>query len=413
MRPNSKSEAPATREKTETAKASKSLTAVLHWQGQDCSFSDACHFSSLTRADDDWPEILHGPLEKAFAGEGQCLELEPGSLLPARRPEWLQEIPITDYRSRCGQQYGSEPALGRFYSRHCFDGIGNEIPAETWGRVIHLEPSRIHVDFNHPLSDKPLRLALRPGSPTSTTHAGIRSLRHWLGLPGPGMQDRLMEAETDFWQDRPYERRDPGDDAEFFREPSLTPFWDRVALAEVSRLYRRQIRPGSRVLDLMAGVHSPLQEAKIDDLEIHCAGLNAIELEHNPVCRHRRVFDVNGSRPLPWPDASFDALLIHAAIEYVCNPERLFDEIHRVLKPGGRMIVSFSDHFLPQKVIRIWEKITLYERPGLVLAWLRRQGGFSNFGSSSLCGRPRPAEDPRYQQRKDSDPVLTVWAERT
>ena len=77
------------------------------------------------------------------------------------------------------------------------------------------------------------------------------------------------------------------------------------------------------------------------------------------------------------------------------------------------MIVSFSDHFLPQKVIRIWEQITLYERPGLVLAWLRRQGGFSNYGSSSLCGRPRPAEDPRYEQRKDSDPVVAVWAERT
>ena len=73
-----------------------------------------------------------------------------------------------------------------------------------------------------------------------------------------------------------------------------------------------------------------------------------IELEHNPVCRHRRAFDVNGNRPLPWPDASFDALLIHAASEYVCEPERLFDEIHRLLSPGGRLIVSFSDHFLPQ-----------------------------------------------------------------
>jgi len=158
MRPNSKSEPPTSRDKREATKASKALTAILQWQGQDCFFSDACFLLSPHRYDSGWPEILSDPLEKLLGGEEQCLEFEPGSLLPARQPEWLQEMPIASYRHHCRIQHGPKPALGRFYPRECFDGIGSDIPAEAWGRVIHLEPSRIHVDFNHPLAGKPLRL---------------------------------------------------------------------------------------------------------------------------------------------------------------------------------------------------------------------------------------------------------------
>ena len=396
----------------ETANAPQALTVRLHWQGQDCSFSDACHLPFPRHGATGWPEILARPLKQAFTGKAQSLELEPGTLLPAWQADWVREIPTSDFSNLCATRHGARPALGRYYPRECYGQIGNDIPADAWGRVIQLEPDRILADFNHPLSDRPLRLELQPGSMPASALASPRSLWHWLHLPGPGIQDRLPTTETDFWNDQPYQRRNTGNDADFFRKPSLTPFWDRTALTEVSRLYHQMIRPGSRVLDLMAGVHSPLQEAGIEGLEIHCAGLNAIELEHNPVCRHRRVLDVNRIHSLPWPDRSFDALLIHAAIEYVCNPEQLFDEIHRILKPGGRLIISFSDHFLREKVIRIWEQLTLYERPGLVLAWLRRQGGFANFASYSLCGRARPADDPRYGQRKDSYPVIAVWADR-
>ena len=45
-------------------------------------------------------------------------------------------------------------------------------------------------------------------------------------------------------------------------------------------------------------------------------------------------------RTLPFSDKSFDGVLCTQVLEHVPNPEALFTEIHRVLRPGGRLILS-------------------------------------------------------------------------
>lgn len=43
---------------------------------------------------------------------------------------------------------------------------------------------------------------------------------------------------------------------------------------------------------------------------------------------------------LPFPDASFDAVLCTEVLEHIPDPTETIREIHRVLKPGGRLILT-------------------------------------------------------------------------
>jgi SAM-dependent methyltransferase len=47
--------------------------------------------------------------------------------------------------------------------------------------------------------------------------------------------------------------------------------------------------------------------------------------------------------PLPFPDAAFDRVLSHNVLEFVPDPVRLAAEAGRVLRPGGRVMLSHSD----------------------------------------------------------------------
>lgn len=51
------------------------------------------------------------------------------------------------------------------------------------------------------------------------------------------------------------------------------------------------------------------------------------------------------ARELPWPDATFDVVILHFILAVAPEPERIARESARVLRPGGR--VSILDKFVP------------------------------------------------------------------
>jgi len=49
-------------------------------------------------------------------------------------------------------------------------------------------------------------------------------------------------------------------------------------------------------------------------------------------------FEVADAEQLPFPANSFDVVYAHGVVQYTANPQKLVDECHRVLKPGGQAI---------------------------------------------------------------------------
>lgn len=52
---------------------------------------------------------------------------------------------------------------------------------------------------------------------------------------------------------------------------------------------------------------------------------------------------------LPYEDNSFDVITNAVSVDYLTRPIEVFKEMHRVLKPGGQAIMSFSNRCFPTK----------------------------------------------------------------
>ncbi|GFH06284.1 methyltransf_11 domain-containing protein [Haematococcus lacustris] len=133
---------------------------------------------------------------------------------------------------------------------------------------------------------------------------------------------------------------------------------------KVTQLYRERIPPGSSVLDLCSSWVSHLPD-EVSYARVVGHGMNAAELARNPRLDTFFVRNLN-TEPRGWAadDNSFDAVLCCVSavagrcpvcsVQYLQQPEEVFSEVHRVLKPGGVCIVTFSNRMFPHKAISAW-----------------------------------------------------------
>jgi SAM-dependent methyltransferase len=106
-------------------------------------------------------------------------------------------------------------------------------------------------------------------------------------------------------------------------------------------------------------------------------GLNGEELARNPRLDHYFVQNLNQKPKLPLEDQSFDAVLNTVSVQYIQYPEAIFSEIHRVLKPGGIAIISFSNRMFYQKAIQAWRDGSEGDRTKLVEGYFAAVPGFT------------------------------------
>lgn len=308
-----------------------------------------------------------------------------------------------------------EPRAGRFYPRAFIGGSRGIFPEEILPfRIGSVSDDMICCDLNNPLSTMPLDLQARIldiwESPEE--HGGsCNDIAEMITANGPGMQARWRDMPTDFWQDIPFSRMAGEPDAGFYAQPRMVSHVDATAAAQIAGLYRRLLPEGGRVLDLMASWESHLP-ADHGLAEIVGLGMNVEELDANPLLRGYRIQDLNLKPALNYADNAFDAVICSLSAEYLIKPFEVFAEVARVLRPGGRFILSFSNRWFPPKVINIWQDMHEFERPGLVLEYFLRDSLFDELETWSIRGLPRPADDKYASRQTDSDPIYAVWGSK-
>jgi SAM-dependent methyltransferase len=190
-------------------------------------------------------------------------------------------------------------------------------------------------------------------------------------------------------------RQDPTPDLRFYAAPRLVTHIDDAAIAAVGALYD-ELRVEGRVLDLMS---SWISHFTAPPAELVVLGLNARELAANPAAAERVVQDLNADPGLPFPDGSFDDAVCAVSVDYLTRPLEVFAEVARVLRPGGRLVCTFSNRCFPTKAIRGW---LATDDPGRVRIVRRYFELTPAFGP--------PASDLRTDPYAAGDPLYAVWA---
>ena len=195
------------------------------------------------------------------------------------------------------------------------------------------------------------------------------------GLP-PGAFDKL-DAEED----------------EYFYEPArLVCHIDDGAIAALTGFYRTALPEGGVLLDLMSSWVSHLPP-EIDYAEVIGHGMNKDELAANPRLSRWFVQNLNRETKLPLPDASIDAAMICVSIQYLQQPVAVLRDLQRVLRPGGLIIISFSNRCFPTKAVAVWRALDDAGHAKLVEHYLR-QAGFANIETHRLAEWVEDVSDP-------------------
>jgi len=191
-----------------------------------------------------------------------------------------------------------------------------------------------------------------------------------------------------------FARQDESPDPHFYADPRMVLHIDEATVAALSRHYAASLAPDSDVLDLMSSWVSHLPPA--DELALGRVvglGMNAEELAANPRLASWDVHDLNATPRMPYPDASFDAVLCAVSIQYLTRPVEVLADAARVLRPGGRVLIATSHRCFPTKAIRAWHVLPPGERMQVIGAYLERAGGFA---APELLDRSPPGADPLW-----------------
>jgi SAM-dependent methyltransferase len=115
---------------------------------------------------------------------------------------------------------------------------------------------------------------------------------------------------------------------------------------EFRRQIQSRLKPDHWLLDLGAGA-GIVEQMNFRGLASQVCGVDPDErVRQNPYLDEGRV---GVGENIPYPDKSFDIVIADNVLEHLDNPQQVFLEINRVLKPGGFFLFKTPNrwHYMP------------------------------------------------------------------
>jgi ubiquinone/menaquinone biosynthesis C-methylase UbiE len=185
---------------------------------------------------------------------------------------------------------------------------------------------------------------------------------------------------------------DAEEDEIFYEPPRLVCHIDDGAIAALTEFYRVTLPAGGVLLDLMSSWVSHLPP-EIDYAEVIGHGMNATELAANLRLTRWFMQNLNRETRLPLADASVDAAMVCVSIQYLEQPVAVLRELARVLRPGGPIVISFSNRCFWTKAVAIWRALDDDGHARLVAHYLSH-AGFARIETHRLAEWVEDVSDP-------------------
>lgn len=191
-------------------------------------------------------------------------------------------------------------------------------------------------------------------------------------------------------------RTDESRDSFFYATPRIGVYHiDDQAVRALSRFYAKTFPPNAHVLDLCSSWVSHLPD-DYTPASLTALGMSLEELEANRRATATVVHDLNDDPVLPFSDECFDVITNVVSVDYLTRPLDVFREMARVLKPGGRAIMSFSNRCFPTKAIDIWCRTSDAEHVFIVGCYFHFSEGFDPPVAHDISPGPFGLSDPMY-----------------
>jgi hypothetical protein len=396
-------------------KSKATIEFCVDWQSKEASHRDFFFAENVNFWRDCFSPDIFSKLQGRVTGEHVKLNGRSNSSIGQYEKQNIHSIKKEKFNSNNLIDRKIFPRLGRFYPQGIIESLPGvfQVNAKPC-RCIKVNNSFLEIDLNHPLSIYPVSVSafihdIRQGN----VERGGRC-EDWIEVVtgnGPGMQARYPGLITDFSGEHNFARKDNQPDIKFYSSPRLVHHLDSLARSIVRDIHDIYLKNRESILDLMASWDSHLPET-FSSSQLTVLGMNLKELKANPIADDHIVQDINQYPILPFQEKSFDGIICTSSVEYLTKPIEVFNEIARVLKPGGICVMTFSNRWFPPKVVLIWEELYEFERVGLVIDYFLKTQSFEEITTVSYRGRSRPQDDKYYGSVPYSDSVWGVIAKK-